>query len=400
MVSLKRIVISLLAVCLTAGLFAADFQTSADLQLGGGYSEIQGGSGSTAGAGQIMFLPMWKLGSSDFIVPSLYATDSGRSVSFAEGNSLPAYFVQSLILTGEPVWKHIFGDSGWTSGVYGQAIHNYNEGSVGEILGKGLYDNEIYGGGLQLSKKDLTSWLPLLSLDASYNHWSYPNYHNGILPYNYYSEDMNVTKVDLTASLPMSLSLFYSFSDRAYTDDYSYNAYGYLTSNGQLNGPLNPLRDDLVSQLRLGWTHPFNEHWATMLYIEGGYTGSNYNSFDFNANQALPDFFSNRDIAFSPTLSWMPHGDPKGDMISLTWRTQYLEYLHRIALNPDGSVTKGTEDDFENTFSLYGRKVLWGPLSVYGKFVDDAAQSNQGLQATVAYNYNIFDSQLGLEYQY
>lgn len=403
--SIKMLVLCLLALGLRVSLAAVDFKSSADVQIGADYSELQGVTGTVDLAGQIMFLPLWKLGSDDYVVPGVYYTQGGRSVAFNEGNSLTAFFVKSLILTGEPVWKHDFGQSGWESGVYGVAIHGFLGDTQAEPWGQGFYDYEQYGGGLQLSKKDLLSWLPLVSADLSYSHMGFPNYHGAKVPgedKNYYLGDMNITKLDLNASLPESLSLYYSLSLRDYTDDYQYLSNGLSNPDGIGPGPVSNLRADTYEILRLTWSHPFNEHWSATLAVEGDYWASNYNYYiDGAPSPFLYDFVSNEDVALAPSLSWMPQGNPKGNMVSLTLRSQYLNYLHRAALNANGSPTGDTEQDFDNTASLFGRKMLWGPLSVYGRLMVDSNQSNQGLQSTNGKNtYSIYDGQLGLEYQY
>jgi hypothetical protein len=402
--SLRIVALCFGILSLRASLGAVDFKSSADLQLGADYSDLQGVTGSVDLSGQLLFLPLWKLGSSDYVVPAIYYTEGGRSVALNEGNSLNAYFVKSLVLTGEPVWKHDFGQSGWESGVYGMAIHGYLGDTQDEPWGEGFYDYEQYGAGLQLSKKDLLSWLGLLAADLSYAHMGFPNYHGAKVPgedKNYYINDMNITKLDLNASLPDSVSLFYSISLRNYTDDYQYLSNGDVNPDGVGPGPSSDLRVDTYEILRLSWSHPLNEHWAATISLEGDYWASNYNAYVVGVPQPyLYDVDSNEDIALAPSLSWMPEGDPKGDILSLSWRGQYLNYLHRDALDLDGFPDGGTENDFDNTFTLFGRKMLWGPLSVYGKFVTDSNRSNQDFQTGGNNTYTIYDLQLGLEYQY
>jgi hypothetical protein len=398
--------LTLAALVAVTALPAADFKSSMDLQLGGDYSELQDGPGALGIGGQAMIVPMWKLGSSDYLVPALYATDNGRSAVLNTANPTVEYFSSSIVLTAEPVWKHYFQDTGWVSGVYGQAIHNYNQDNVGEVLGQGLYDNEIYGGGVQLSNKELADWLKFLSVDISYNHWHFPNYNSGKAPgslnldYNYYVLDMDVIKANLNFALPMSLSLDYTLSDRNYGDSYSYSPDGTLTSDSLSVGNRNPLRHDMLSVLKLGWTRSLDEHWAFSAVAEGDYQASNFDYFNYYAAYWYYDYYSYRKAAFIPSLSWMPKGNPKGDTVVLSWTMQYLDYLHRSIFNPDGTPTMGTEDDFENTVSLFARKMIWGPLGAYVRFTDDMSQSNQSLMGQAPYNYSIFDGQLGFEYQY
>lgn len=389
---LKKALASLLLIGFSVQAHAVAFQAAADVQAGGGYSEQQGAEGSWGEVGHVQVIPMWKFGSNDFLVTALDASDSGRGVVSDVGNTLPAYFTQSLILTGEPQWKHLIGQSGWSVTAYGLATHGYLQDDPDEYLGEGIYDYEQYGGGIKVDKSDLWPWLHALDVDLSDGHRHFPNYYNTPTDNrNYYTQDLWQLEGQISATLPHNFLLYYSLTDYAYNDSYVFNSDGTISDT---------LRMDLDHDLKLSWNLPLSQQLNFGVFVEGTYVNSNYDTYNFNANEFLPDYFSDSSIGIGPSVAWYPKGDPKGDMLSLTWEPKYTNYNHRVQYNPDGTPTQGTEDDFENTFTFFGRKTLLPHWSLYCSLDYDTQQSNQASINGVIYSYAIFDSQLGLEFQY
>jgi hypothetical protein len=394
--NVKRFFLAALALGLAGSASALEFRPSTDIRLGGGYSELGGSSGSWNFAGQALFLPILKLGDSDYIVPAVFVIEGQRERVIDEEDSVDAFFLQSLLMTFKPIWKHRFHDSGWEGGIYGLLEHDVTQDSTSEPWSEGLYDFEQYGGGVQLSKEGIASWLHAAGLDLSWAHRSYPNYHNvnaATDNKNYYINDMNITKIDLTAAFPDSFSMLYSLSFRAYPDAYQYQIDGTV----DLGTP----RMDEYHLLHIDWQRNLAKTWNLALEFEGIYNASNQNVFDASAvGYFQPNAYSDASLALQPTLSWMPQGDPKGNMLSLSYKPLWRHYDEREALNVDGTSAGTTQVDVENTFALFGRYVVRGPWSIYCQLSEDISNSNQAYQPVVQYTYNIFAGQAGVQFQY
>jgi hypothetical protein len=372
---------------------ALAFQSADDLQAGGGYSEQQGQDGSFGYVGHLQAIPMLKVGGDDFLVAAIDASDNGRGVVREVGNTLPAFFTQSLLLTGEPEWKHLFAGGAFALSAYGVATHGYLQDDPDEALGEGTYDYEIYGGGVKAELKNF--WLLNdIILDLGDMHRCLPNYHSSPAGpegnENYYTLDSWSPEFQATLSRG-EYQLYYSLTSSDYTDSYQY------LSSGLIDGTL---RNDWLNDLRLSWSSKLGDHYKLGLAGEGTYTNSNYDTYDFNNAVFFQDYMSNSTLSLGPSLSYFRTDDPKGDMLGVGWVIKYTHYIHRPIFNPDGSLAQGTEDDCENTFSIFGRKGLMPHLSVFANADLDMQQSNQSEAQGVDFDYQIFDSQLGLEYQY
>jgi hypothetical protein len=317
-----------------------------------------------------------------------------------------AFFTQKALFLAKPSWRHAYGESAWSTSLYGTAKRQVNKETQSTPWSRGLYDYEEFGGGASLERKGgfgADAW----SLDASWSHRGYVNLHNDLAAasakpaLNYYTKDIDITKVALGTEFgkktAFSLGADLNWSYRRYPDGFQYSQtptdiYDYSV-----------VREDQLSQLILKGAFRPMEHWVLGLDGAAFYQHSNQNLFDPVATRQLDDYYSYRQGSLKPALTWLSVPGPKGHSATLSYQGLWRDYVHRRVRDKSGNDLPGTQADVEQSVGLSGRASLDSLVKGLGLYLNTNwlfARSNQSYEPVVRYSYEIFTSQLGFSYTY
>jgi hypothetical protein len=377
-------------------LHALEATTMLQGNLAGEYSSETGGPASWNPAGNLLLVPIIGISPEDYLAPVLLADMKTRSTIINEDNE---YFTERLILMAKPSWKHVYGESGWELGLHGVAKNSTNLEN-NRPWSKGLYDNEEYGAGLDLS---LPAWKGLLTPSSLSLQWSRRSYNNNFNNINsvvdnreYRVKDSLFYRLDfstaLSADYRLASKLKYTAYLRDYTDSYVYQP--------NLTLDLNQPQAEQFHALSLDNAKLFGDKWLASLYLEGDLFESNQNIAYVQANSFVKDFYSFYSVQAKPGLTWLLQGKPEGHSISFSYQALNRVYTHRRIEHTDFTYAQGVAADFEQDLDLRGNYYLSKHLDLYLEGMADYVHSNQQYDPVVRPNYELYKIQLGLDFKY
>ncbi len=389
-----------LAACLPLSLRAFEFRPVLSVDAQGGYSAFNnGGSGSGLFLGSLLAVPEFKFGSSDYLLPLLFADSTDDNLAISEN----AFFLDTSTLVFRPVYSHHF-HGGWELRARGEAERAFNIQTTSEQVGTGLYDFDEFGGGLEGVKRfgGGAEGAPSVSLALDWLRRGYPNFHNpGTAAYftavdnrNYYTRDYQGPSLNLRGEATLfgrlRTRLGYSLAWQRYTDALL------IQSDGTPN--LGQFREDWYHTLALDTRFAPGAHWRAGAAFTLSYNQSNLAYFDTNVGVYEPGFYDFLATDFKPSLTWLIQGRPEGHRVTFAYDLTFRNYPGRLIRDSDGSYAQGRQADVAHGFYLTGVYAFnphWA-LEVGAKALLDF--SNQLYAQNINYNYQVWGADMGVRF--
>lgn len=401
----KFIILALLLAL--AGAAQAEFKPGLMADLRGRYESQPATANSGFGqSSDLFFVPAFAWGPHS-VLPVLAYLQAGRGAESAGDGSPELQFVNRNTFLAKPSYRYQW-DQALALKAWGIAKRAVNFEKADTAWSKGLYDWEEFGFGLGADQK-LGGWLGKLGGGVELQHRGYMNWRelgaNLTKGKNYYTKDYHGLKASLEVAGPEKSALPWVASltwlGKAYTDSYLLKrvkaAAGGETTDGTYD--LDTLRFDQLLRLGadLGFGLPAGLRGGVDLSVDWNLSNQNY--FDSAYNQGVLDFYGYLAVGGGLSLSWLPWG---ADSLSVAARAgvNNRSYSGRLIRNPDRRYAKGTQADFEQSYSLdLSYPFLAEGLSAVAGAGFFSVLSNTGFAGQAPTSYELFTTTLGLRYR-
>ncbi len=384
------------------------FFYTAEAELLGGYSQVEGHNGEFSSIDSWLLSPNWKI-SDDLYWINVYNGSYNKSaqvVAQDDGNRQTQETQTHSIATS---FKKFIHDKWSLRPLFFADWVLINE-TKDESFGDGLYDYDQIGGGLESAwetyKSDTRE--DNLRLGFRYLRREYPNYQsllslfnpNGSVETN--EKDLDGYKINLShdskSKSDWSWGLEGIFFYKDYTDKKTINTNGIRTSD---------TREDFVEGVNTYISRSIHTNW--LLRVDGQFqaTQSNLDFYDthntagFADDDFVKDYFDNFSFIVKPSLTYYQNwGEDKRFSATADYSLNALHYTGRKTQNTAGRYQSEDQQDYVHTFT--GKvnvpvtpHIAWVSFGSY-----TIGDSNQDFEAFYLYNYDLWTAVTGVSIKY
>lgn len=386
----------------------ARFFSVLEAELLGGYSKVEGSSGTGSTIDNWLFAPTWKVNDNTYwinVYNGFYnhsaqvvaQEEGGRGTETTQGHSLATSF------------KYEINDTWSLRPLFFVDWIFVNE-TEDESFGEGLYDYRDIGGGLESAwiLQQTETQMDDVRLGFRFLDREYPNYRsllslfnpNGSIETN--EKDLSGYKVNLSRDVRSkenwSWGLEGIFFYKDYTDKKTINFNGIRTGDG---------REDTVEYLNVYVSHPLSGGWFFRLDGQAAFNQSNLDFYDthntgtFADDDFISDYYDYTSLTVKPTFTYVRGlGEERNFIFTADYAFNALLYSGRRAQNTAGVYSSEEEEDFKHTVSAKTNYPLTKNVSwvVYGSYT--VAESNQDFENFYLYTYDLWTAVTGISLKF